>query len=87
MFPPEYNGTIFIAQHGSWDRDQYIGYRVMNVRVDLNGTATGYSIFAQGWLQGANTGDPGVWGAQWPPAWLFHILRAQASCVICLGAR
>ena len=63
MFPAQYNASIFIAQHGSWNREPEIGYRLMNAQVDLNGTTTSYSIFAEGWLQGPDTPSPGVWGA------------------------
>jgi glucose/arabinose dehydrogenase len=50
-FPAEYQGQIFIAEHGSWNRSKKIGYRVSLVRVQ-NGKAVGYEIFADGWLQG-----------------------------------
>ena len=51
MFPEEYKNQIFIAEHGSWNRDEKIGYRVIIVR--LSGTeATSYEPFAEGWLQG-----------------------------------
>jgi glucose/arabinose dehydrogenase len=33
MFPAEYRGQIFIAEHGSWNRSRKIGYRVMLVRL------------------------------------------------------
>ena len=32
MFPGEYNNTIFIAEHGSWNRKTPIGYQVVTVR-------------------------------------------------------
>lgn len=50
MFPPEYRGQIFIAEHGSWNRSKKIGYRVMLVRLEGN-RAVAYEPFAQGWLQ------------------------------------
>lgn len=50
-FPEEYQAAIFIAEHGSWNRADPIGYRVTSVKLE-NGTATGYEIFAEGWLQG-----------------------------------
>ena len=56
MFPEEYRGQVFIAEHGSWNRSQKIGYRVSLVRVK-NGQAVSYSPFAQGWLQGGE-----AWG-------------------------
>ncbi len=51
MFPPEYRGQVFIAEHGSWNRSKKIGYRVTLVRLDGN-DAVSYEPFADGWLQG-----------------------------------
>ena len=50
MFPPEYRGQIFIAEHGSWNRSKKVGYRVSLVRLDGN-RAVSYEPFAEGWLQ------------------------------------
>jgi glucose/arabinose dehydrogenase len=50
MFPPEYRGQVFIAEHGSWNRGQKIGYRLTLVKVN-EGQALSYQPFAQGWLQ------------------------------------
>ncbi len=50
MFPAEYDSQIFIAEHGSWNRDEPIGYRLAAVKV-VNDTAIGHQIFASGWLQ------------------------------------
>ena len=50
MFPDEYQGQAFIAEHGSWNRSQKIGYRVTLVRME-HGRAAGYEVFAEGWLQ------------------------------------
>jgi glucose/arabinose dehydrogenase len=52
MFPAEYRNQIFIAEHGSWNRSEKIGYRVMLVRLDEAGAAVSYEPFAEGWLQG-----------------------------------
>ena len=49
MFPEEYRGAIFIAEHGSWNRSKPIGYRVMVVRPNEMG-AKRYQPFAEGWL-------------------------------------
>lgn len=51
MFPAEYRGQVFIAEHGSWNRSKKIGYRVSLVRLDGD-TAISYEPFAFGWLQG-----------------------------------
>lgn len=50
MFPAEYSNQIFIAEHGSWNRSEPIGYRISLVRLS-DSTPTSYEIFAQGWLQ------------------------------------
>ena len=50
-FPADYQGQVFIAEHGSWNRSQKIGYRVMLVRLE-DGVPVSYEPFAEGWLQG-----------------------------------
>jgi glucose/arabinose dehydrogenase len=53
QFPAKYRNQIFIPEHGSWNRSQKIGYRISLVTLDASGKkATGYTTFAQGWLQG-----------------------------------
>lgn len=58
MFPSQYSGDIFAAQHGSWNRAYRAGYEV--VRVPLhNGHASGeYEDFLTGFV----TADGHVWG-------------------------
>ena len=56
MFPERYRHRIFIAEHGSWDRSEPIGYRVTTVRVE-DGKAGAYEVFAEGWLR-----DGRAWG-------------------------
>lgn len=51
MFPPEYRNQIFIAEHGSWNRSEKIGYRITLVSRDEQERLR-YSVFAEGWLQG-----------------------------------
>lgn len=51
MFPEEYKNSIFIAEHGSWNRSQKIGYRITFVKLDGNKPVS-YTPFATGWLQG-----------------------------------
>ena len=52
MFPIEYRGRIFIAEHGSWNRTVPIGYRVTIVEPSSDEEGRGYRPFASGWLQG-----------------------------------
>jgi glucose/arabinose dehydrogenase len=50
MFPGEYTHQIFIAEHGSWNRSEPIGYRISLVKLE-DSKPVSYEIFAQGWLQ------------------------------------
>jgi glucose/arabinose dehydrogenase len=50
MFPAEYRGQLFIAEHGSWNRSKKIGYRVTQISLE-DGVAVSYEPFAAGWLK------------------------------------
>ena len=50
MFPAAYKNNIFIAEHGSWNRSQKSGYRVVRI-VPTPGRASKQEVFAEGWLQ------------------------------------
>jgi glucose/arabinose dehydrogenase len=50
MFPEEYRGDAFVAQHGSWNRTDPIGYRIMRVLFDEAGQPIGKEVFVDGWL-------------------------------------
>ncbi|MBL6957739.1 MAG: PQQ-dependent sugar dehydrogenase [Rhodospirillales bacterium] len=58
MLPSEYRHDAFVAQHGSWNRSDPDGYRVVRVRFDKNHKATGFEPFIEGWLQA----DGSAWG-------------------------
>lgn len=51
QFPDEYTHQIFIAEHGSWNRSNKIGYQISLVRLK-NNKVVSYKPFATGWLQG-----------------------------------
>jgi glucose/arabinose dehydrogenase len=50
MFPPAYQGTIFVARKGSWDRDQLFGFDVANVKVDADGRNAKLTPFMNGFM-------------------------------------
>ncbi len=56
MFPSEYSNQIFIAEHGSWNRSEKIGYRITLVRLNGNDSVS-YETFAEGWLNGDTVSD------------------------------
>lgn len=47
-FPEQYRGQLFIAEHGSWNRTEPVGYRITLVRLDGNAPVS-YRVFAEGW--------------------------------------
>ncbi len=58
MFPSEYSGYAFAAEHGSWNRAKRTGYKIICVPVH-NGKATGeYMDFVTGFV----TPNGEVWG-------------------------
>jgi glucose/arabinose dehydrogenase len=49
-FPAEYQGDLFVALHGSWNRSEPTGYKVIRIPIN-DGKVTGPAIdFASGWL-------------------------------------
>ena len=53
-FPEQYQGDLFVAFHGSWNRSQPVGYKV--VRIPLDGDQVGaVEDFAVGWLEGGSS--------------------------------
>ena len=59
QFPADYRNQLFIAQHGSWNRSEKVGYNLLLVRFDERGVVSGSEVFASGWLQGQdNWGRP-----------------------------
>jgi len=58
QFPAEYRGNIFAAEHGSWNRSNRTGYKVIRVIVK-DGVPTGeYDDFATGFV----VNDTEAWG-------------------------
>jgi len=49
QFPAKYKNGIFVAQHGSWNRTEPCGARVMFASTDAEGNTT-MEPFAEGWL-------------------------------------
>ena len=54
QFPVEYRGDLFLAFHGSWNRSEPTGYKVVRIRVE-DGQPVSYEDFATGWLTGAGS--------------------------------
>jgi glucose/arabinose dehydrogenase len=56
QFPREYQGDLFVALHGSWNRSKKTGYKVIRVKSE-NGRPGQAEDFITGWLA-----DETVWG-------------------------
>jgi glucose/arabinose dehydrogenase len=57
-FPADYKGSAFVTLHGSWNRAQRTGYKVVRLPFE-NGKPTGeYEDFMTGFV----TSDTEVWG-------------------------
>jgi glucose/arabinose dehydrogenase len=54
MFPTEYQGNLLIAEHGSWNRSDPIGYRIQRVVLDADGQVLEHVPFITGWLDGGD---------------------------------
>lgn len=63
-FPANYTGpsTLFVAEHGSWNRAYAIGFRIALVGLDAAGRASRHEVLASGWLRNANTPQQEYWG-------------------------
>ena len=51
LFPEEYRGDLFVAFHGSWNRTEPTGYKVVRIKIK-GGVPEKIEDFASGWLQG-----------------------------------
>jgi glucose/arabinose dehydrogenase len=59
QFPTQYQGDIFAAEHGSWNKSARTGYEVVRIPLHQQGHATGeYEDFLTGFV----TKDGKVWG-------------------------
>ena len=49
-FPAKFQGGFFTAEHGSWNRTDPIGARIMFTSLKADGSADKTEVFADGWL-------------------------------------
>jgi glucose/arabinose dehydrogenase len=55
MFPAEYQGDLFVAFHGSWNRSVPTGYKVARVKLDDHAKPEKVEDFITGWLPPGQT--------------------------------
>ena len=51
MFPAHMENNLFITLHGSWNRSEKVGYKVIRVELDDLGNVRNVTDFISGWLQ------------------------------------
>lgn len=57
QFPEQYRGDLFVAFHGSWNRSQPTGYKVVRLHIE-NNRPVAIDDFITGWQQG----NSDAWG-------------------------
>lgn len=60
MFPEDYRGDLLVAFHGSWNRSNKTGYKIVRVRMEDGKPVGGYENFITGWLTAPDSAQ--VWG-------------------------
>ncbi|HUM71195.1 MAG TPA: aspartate--tRNA ligase [Chloroflexota bacterium] len=86
-FPAEYQGDLFIAQHGSWNRRSPVGYAVMRLPLD-GSTPTGPAEdFITGWLKEDGTADGRPVGLAVGPDGALYISDDKAGLIYRVTAR
>jgi glucose/arabinose dehydrogenase len=55
MFPAEYQGDLFVAFHGSWNRTVPTGYKVVRIRMNERAEPQEVQDFITGWLPSGET--------------------------------
>ncbi len=60
MFPAEYRNDAFVALHGSWNRKNRTGYKVIRIPFEKGNPEGGYENFLTGWVP--DEAGPDVWG-------------------------
>ncbi|MEK6409677.1 MAG: sorbosone dehydrogenase family protein [Acidobacteriota bacterium] len=59
-FPADHQGDAFVALHGSWNRTNRTGYKIIRIRFKNGKPVGGYDDFVTGWMLGED--KPEVWG-------------------------
>lgn len=61
-WPEEYWHNMLVAYHGSWNRSEPTGYKVVRYKLDDNGAYLGEEDFISGWLMNPLAGGREVFG-------------------------
>ena len=62
-WPKEWENNLLVAYHGSWNRSEPTGYKIVKFKVDKNGKVSETSDFITGWLNpSAGSGRAKIYG-------------------------
>lgn len=53
-WPDAYEGDLLVALHGSWNRSEPTGYKIIRIKLDNNRENQGIEDFITGWLSGTS---------------------------------
>ncbi|MBI3952380.1 MAG: PQQ-dependent sugar dehydrogenase [Candidatus Doudnabacteria bacterium] len=53
--PADWENDLIVAYHGSWNRSEPTGYKLVRIKLDGRGNYEGTEDFVTGWLQGNNS--------------------------------
>ena len=51
VWPEEYADDLLVAYHGSWNRTEPTGYKIVRMKLDAKGSYEGAEDFITGWLR------------------------------------
>ena len=80
-WPEEYAGDIIVAYHGSWNRTQPTGYKLVRVKLDDQGNFDGLEDFVTGWLKTDETTLGRPVGVYAEPGGILYITDDKADVI------
>lgn len=51
LWPIEYEGDLLVSFHGSWNRSEPTGYKIVRIKLDKNGAYEGIDDFLSGFIE------------------------------------
>ncbi len=51
LWPIEYKGDLLVSFHGSWNRSEPTGYKIVRIKLDKNGIYEGTEDFLSGFIE------------------------------------
>lgn len=80
-WPAEYAGDMIVAYHGSWNRTQPTGYKLVRVKLDDQGNFEGLEDFITGWLKEDETTLGRPVGVYAEPGGVLYITDDKADVI------